>query len=118
MVAAAMLPAEMHARIVFAATEIAWPAFGAVRRAASGLERAGVGDGDVVCILLRNEPAYLEAIFAARWLGAYACPINWHYKADEAGWILRDSGARALVAAPELLAQVEGGVPQGVAFII
>ena len=69
----------------------------AVRRGASGLERLGVRQGDVVCILLHNSPAFLEAQLAARLLGAYWCPINWHYKADEAGWILRDSGAKALI---------------------
>jgi long-chain acyl-CoA synthetase len=66
----------------------------------------GVGEGDVVCILLRNEPAYLEAMFGARLLGAYACPINWHYRAEEAGWILRDSGAKVLVTSPGLRQQI------------
>jgi long-chain acyl-CoA synthetase len=89
----------------------------AVLRAAGGLERLGVGDGDVVCLLLRNHPAFLEAMFGARRLGAYTCPVNWHYKADEAGWVLRDSGARALVADAALLRQIEGGVPPGVAVV-
>jgi long-chain acyl-CoA synthetase len=90
------------------------------RRAACGaaaLERAGVREDDVVALLLHNAPAYLEAMLAARRLGAYHCPINWHYKADEAGFILRDSGARALVAEPALLAQIAGGVPPGVTVI-
>src|SRR5262249_37294012 len=48
---------------------------------------------------------------------AYTCPINWHYKADEAGWILRDSGAKVLIAQPDLLRQIDGGVPPGVAVV-
>ena len=78
--------------------------------AASGFEAMGVREGDVVALFLHNGPAYLEAMLACRLLGAYHCPINWHFKADEAGFILRDSGARALVAEPELLAQI-GGAP-------
>ena len=74
--------------------------------AASGLERRGVGEGDVVALFMHNGPAYLEAMLACRLLGAYHCPINWHFKADEAGFILKDSGARLLVAEPELLAQI------------
>ncbi|HSD44628.1 MAG TPA: AMP-binding protein [Burkholderiales bacterium] len=84
---------------------------------AAGLERAGVREDDVVALMLHNEPAHLEAILAARRLGAYSCPINWHYKADEAGFILRDSGAKVLVASPVLLAQIGGAVPPGVTVI-
>jgi len=89
----------------------------AARRAAARFEALGVGEGDVVCILLHNQPAYLEAMLGARLLGAYACPINWHYKADEAGWILSDSGAKVLVTDAPLLQQIQGGVPAGVAVV-
>jgi long-chain acyl-CoA synthetase len=44
-------------------------------------------------------------------LGAYYCPINWHYKADEARWILEDSGAKALVLDPALRPQIAAGIP-------
>jgi long-chain acyl-CoA synthetase len=86
-------------------------------RGATAFERAGVREGDVVALMLHNEPAHLEAMLAARCLGAYSCPINWHYKADEAGFILRDSGAKVLVAESVLLAQIAGGVPPGVEVI-
>jgi long-chain acyl-CoA synthetase len=100
------------ARLVFNAIEIEPAALEErVRRAAGGLERLGVRQGDVVCILLHNGPAFLEAQLAARLLGAYWCPINWHYKADEAGWILRDSGARALVTDRALREQIAAGIP-------
>lgn len=79
--------------------------------AAAGLEALGVGDGDVVAILLRNAPEYLEAMLAARRLGAYFCPINWHFKSDEAAYILRDSGAKVLVAAPDLLEDIRAALP-------
>jgi long-chain acyl-CoA synthetase len=102
------------ARLVFNAGEIEPAAFEErVRRAAGGLERLGVRQGDVVCILLHNGPAFLEAQLAARLLGAYWCPINWHYKADEAGWILRDSGAKVLVTDEALRAQAAPGIPPG-----
>jgi long-chain acyl-CoA synthetase len=85
--------------------------------AATGLERAGVADGDVVALMLHNSPAQLEAMLACRRIGAYSCPINWHYKADEAGHILRDSGARVLVVDPLLLEQIRPGVPEGVSIV-
>jgi long-chain acyl-CoA synthetase len=109
----------MQGRLYFDGREVPQAAFrDAVLRAAGGLERLGVGEGDVVCLMLRNNPAYLEAIFGARRLGAYTCPINWHFKAEEAGWILADSGARALVAEPDLYEEVRAGVPPGVAVVL
>ena len=75
--------------------------------AASGFERLGIREGDVVAIMLRNSPAFIEAMLGCRQLGAYYCPINWHFKADEAGFILRDSGAKALVVHADLLAQIQ-----------
>jgi long-chain acyl-CoA synthetase len=96
------------ARLLFNGRETAAAAFDdAARRAAGGFERLGVGEGDVVCLLLYNQPAFLEAAFGARLLGAYSCPINWHYRADEAGWILSDSGAKVLVTSPQLRQQIE-----------
>src|SRR2546423_5979829 len=87
-------------------------------RGVTALAALGVGEGDVVAVMLRNEIAFLEAMFVARQAGCYACPINWHYKADEAGYILRDVAAKALIVHADLLHQIEGGVPQGVSMIV
>jgi len=109
----------MGATLLFDDREIVWCAFeDAVLRAASGLERLGVAEDDVACIMLRNEPAFLVAAFAALRLGAYPCPINWHYKAEEAGWILRDSNAKVLVVHADLLPQIEGALPAGVERVV
>src|SRR5687768_18521074 len=108
----------MTAALRFGAREIAPQEFeAAARRAASVLEQHGICTGDVVCMMLHNRPGFLEAMFAARLLGAYYCPVNWHYKSEEAGWILRDSGAKALVTDPELRSQVRAGLPSGLAII-
>jgi long-chain acyl-CoA synthetase len=108
----------MRASLYFDGAEVPPAEFeDAVLRAAAGFERLGIGEGDVVCLMLRNHPAFLEALFGARRLGAYTCPVNWHFKADEAGWILRDSGARVLVIHADLLAQVNDGIPPGVAVV-
>ena len=37
---------------------------------------------------MRNDIAFMEAAYAAQTLGAYAVPINWHFKAEEIGYIL------------------------------
>ena len=88
------------------------------QRGVNALGALGVGEGDVVAVMLRNEIAFLEAMLTARQAGCYSCPINWHYKADEAGYILRDVGAKALIVHADLLRQIEGGIPAGVHVIV
>ena len=70
---------------------------------AGGLAGRGVGPGDVVALLSYNCPEFLEALFAANYLGAIAMPINWRLAAPEVRYILEHSGARALVCDGSLL---------------
>jgi long-chain acyl-CoA synthetase len=83
-------------------------------RAASALRAAGVGAGDAVALLLRNDFAFFEASEAAPLAGAYATPINWHFTAEEVAYILGDCGARVLVVHADLWQHVAGAVPPGV----
>lgn len=86
-----------------------------VRRIAGGLDRLGVGPGDCVAILMRNDIAFLEATYGAAMLGAYAVPVNWHLKADEVSYILDDCDAKVLVGHEDLLAPLSGHLPAGIA---
>jgi long-chain acyl-CoA synthetase len=86
-------------------------------RGVGGLEALGVREGEVVAAMLRNDIAFLETMLIARTAGCYFCPINWHFKADEAGHILRDSGAAVLIVHADLLPQIEGAVPASVPVI-
>lgn len=75
----------------------------AARRAASVLDSCGVGRGDCVALLLRNDFQYFIFAEAVRYLGAGVTPINWHLTAPEVDYILKDSGAKVLVAHADLL---------------
>lgn len=92
--------------------------FDRASRASTGLDRMGIGPGDAVALLLRNDFPFFEATFAAGRLGAYALPINWHYVADEVEYLMRDSGATALVVHADLLVGIEGAVPDGVQVLV
>ena len=83
-------------------------------RAAQGLRKLGVGRGDAVALFLRNDFAFFEASLAAQRLGAYAVPINWHFKAEEIEYILKDCGARAFIVHADLWPTAEPAAPQGV----
>ncbi len=77
-------------------------------RAAAAMLASGIGAGDAVAILLRNDFEFFVASLAARWIGAFATPINWHATPDEIGYVLTDSGARLLVAHDDLAAPLAG----------
>jgi long-chain acyl-CoA synthetase len=74
-----------------------------VLRIAGGLQGLGVSEGDCVCILMRNDIAFLEASYAVMLLGAYAVPVNWHFKPEEVDYILKDTGTRVLIGHADLL---------------
>ncbi|HEX2316294.1 MAG TPA: AMP-binding protein [Thermomonospora sp.] len=86
-------------------------------RIASGLAALGVGAGDRVAVMLRNEPAFLEVTEAAGLLGALPVPVNWHWRGTELDHLLTDSGARAVVAHTDLVATVERSLPRGVPLV-
>src|SRR6516164_10787828 len=83
-------------------------------RIASGLAKIGVRQGDCVCMLMRNDIAFLEAAYAAMRLGAYGVPINWHFKPEEINYILNDSGTSVLIGHADLLHQLRDAVPNRV----
>ena len=88
-----------------------------VARAARVLADHGVGRGDVVVFCLRNDIPIFEGAHATALLGAYAVPMNWHFKAAEAAHVLRDSGAKVLVVHTDLLPALAGSVPDGIAVL-
>ncbi|MHC2390158.1 acyl-CoA synthetase (AMP-forming)/AMP-acid ligase II [Bradyrhizobium liaoningense] len=83
-------------------------------RIASGLAKLGVKPGDCVCMLMRNDIAFLEAAYAAMRLGAYGVPINWHFKPEEINYILEDSRASVLIGHADLLHGLRDAIPKGV----
>jgi len=104
-------------------------AFGTLRRSgaeldaraahlAGGLCALGIAEGDVVAVMLRNSPAFVDIIQACRIAGAYYCQINWHFKRDEAGFILNDCGARILFVDADLRTTIADAIPPGVTVII
>ena len=83
-------------------------------RIASGLQKLGVKQGDSVCILMRNDIAFIEAAYAAMRLGAYGVPVNWHFKPEEINYVLKDSGSSVLIAHADMLHGLRDAIPSGV----
>ncbi|MEN9419604.1 MAG: hypothetical protein RI988_3224 [Pseudomonadota bacterium] len=72
-------------------------------RAATALAAHGAGPGRAVVILMRNDPAFLEATLAVGLAGAFAVPLNWHFTAAELAYVVEDCEAAVVVAHVDLL---------------
>jgi len=84
-------------------------------RLAAALHQLGLRAGDVVAVLSDNAPEAFEIYWAAIRSGLYVTFVNWHLSADEAAYIVRDSGARVVIASAgvaELGSQVAELVPE------
>lgn len=66
-------------------------------RVAGGLASLGLAKGDRVAIMLPNIPEFVFSLFGIQKLGAIAVPFNTMYKGREISFILRDSGAKAII---------------------
>ncbi|HET9029179.1 MAG TPA: long-chain fatty acid--CoA ligase [Candidatus Aquilonibacter sp.] len=74
------------------------------RRYAAFLIERGIAPGDRVAILLLNTPDFPAAYYGALAAGAVVVPVHALLTADEIAYVLRDSGAKVLVGAPQLAA--------------
>jgi acyl-CoA synthetase (AMP-forming)/AMP-acid ligase II len=87
-------------------------AAGAIRAAAGALAGRGIGDEDVVALCGPNSPEYAIAFHAIAAVGAAVTTINPTYTAEELGFQLEHSGARALIGVPEVLDRARGRVSE------
>jgi fatty-acyl-CoA synthase len=77
-------------------------------RLAQLLRGRGLTRGDVVAVLMENNSRYHEVTWAARRSGLYFTTVNRHLTADEAAYIIEDSGAKAVIASEALAETVRG----------
>jgi acyl-CoA synthetase (AMP-forming)/AMP-acid ligase II len=92
----------------YGAEQWTWGEFDSrVRRNANGQLAAGLRPGDRVAFLGKNHPACLETTFACALLGTVNAAINFRLTPDELTYVINDSRARILFAAPELVSTVE-----------
>ena len=64
---------------------------------ANALMALGIQKGDRVGLYIHNLPLYIEGYYGILKTGAIVVPMNVLYKAGEVAYIMRDSGAKALL---------------------
>ena len=81
-------------------------------RLAGMLMARGTAKGDVVAVLMKNSPAFIEIALAASHAGAVLLPINFRLAAEEVEYILGHAGAKLLFIDEELLPSAGGFEPR------
>ena len=91
--------------------------------ARSMAEDIGVGSGDRVAVLSRNDTRVFEVLYACALLGAVCVPLNWRLSPTELGGIVADAAPRMLVheswagpTAVQLTGLLPGDAPRLVAW--
>ena len=68
-----------------------------IERLAGFLLQKQIGPGDVVAVLMKNSPTFIEIAFAVSHLGGIFLPINFRLAPDEVTYICEHSDAKLLI---------------------
>jgi crotonobetaine/carnitine-CoA ligase len=77
-------------------------------RIAAELCRRGLGRGERFALMMRNHPAFVEAMIAASVTGTVFVPIDPRTKGEKLAYILRNAGCRGAICADYCLGEVVG----------
>ena len=72
-----------------------------VNRISRALRSHGLTNSDAVAVAVHNGHEYLELMLATGQVGMYQVPVNWRLTPGEMLYIIRDSGAKVVVADAE-----------------
>lgn len=99
--------------LVYGELRLDWQTLEArVQHLASALAGRGIGEGDIVALMMKNSPAFIELIYAISHLGAVILPLNFRLSAEEVGYIVNHAGAVTIVADDIFQVQAAGaGLP-------
>ncbi|MBD1549346.1 class I adenylate-forming enzyme family protein [Roseibium aggregatum] len=81
---------------------------GLIEAVAGGLSRLGLGQGDIVTLYAANSWEWIVSYFAVARLGAVINPVNTMLTPAEVEYVVKDCGAKAIIASPDKIAGILG----------
>ena len=67
----------------------------------------GIGSGDTYAVFMRNHPEFVYSLLAGPTVGAVMVPVDPRTRGDRLKFLLKDSGAKAVIVSGECLEQLE-----------
>jgi long-chain acyl-CoA synthetase len=83
---------------------------GRANQVARALRARGLKEGDAVALMCTNRPEFVETWAGCLRAGLRVTTINWHLTGEEAGYIVKDCEAKAIVADAPLAVAASGAV--------
>lgn len=80
----------------------------AARRVAAGLSKIGVGQGDIIMLVLQNSPEFVFAFLGASFAGAISTTANPLYKPGEIARQAATARAKVIITQAEFVEKVRG----------
>ncbi len=77
-------------------------------RVAAALAEQGVGPGDRVACVLRNDPETVELYWATQWLGACFVPLSHRISDEDLDYCIEDCGAHVVIREPGEVRALDG----------
>lgn len=88
-----------HVALVYGDERIAWRELvERIERLAHGLAERGIGAGDAVGLVLRDDPWFVTCFHAVTALGAIVVPVNPGFKQAELEFSFRSAGVRGIIS--------------------
>jgi long-chain acyl-CoA synthetase len=93
--------AALHPETTAVMSPFGWRTFAELNARANQLARrlraAGMREGDSIAVVSKNRPAFVETFAAALRAGFRFTPVNWHLTSEEAGYVIDNCEAKAVV---------------------
>ncbi len=80
----------------------------AANRLAQVFRSAGFEPGDHIAFCMENRPEFLAILWGAHYAGLYYTAISSRLTAEELGYVISDSGSRALLSSPYMAESLRG----------
>jgi len=98
----AIIMAESGATVSYAELE------DTANRLSQVFRNAGFQPGDHIAFCMENRPEFFPILWGAHYAGLYYTAISSRLTADELGYIIEDSGSRALISSPYMAESLSG----------
>lgn len=92
--------------------------FGCVVKVVLGFQCMGIGEEDVVVIMLCNDFVFFELFMVVNVFVVYVVLVNWYFQQEEVGYIFNDCGVKVIVVYVDFLLQIDGVIFDGVEFFV
>ena len=80
----------------------------AANRLSQVFRGAGFKPGDHIAFCMENRPEFFAILWGAHYAGLYYTAISSRLTADELGYVIQDSGSRALISSPYMAESLSG----------